>query len=253
MLRTGSVRTHHPPSNNPRKRPRTPGRFSAQFGAPGLSLPISGTAEYVLRASARSLAKIKTRHSFFELVSVPSRTLYLMKPSSRRLRILLVENHEDTLTYLTRYLEQQGHEVCGVRDMASALKAICYSSSFDVLISDIGLPDGDGWQLIRQMKPKPFGIAMSGFGARFRLRKEPCCGLQASLDEAISPGRSRRPLKGGRLASYGKGLAECRARGARAARRDAQREVARISQSSSLPGLTCNAGIPSEKYLRKDK
>ena len=84
-----------------------------------------------------------------------------MKPPPRRLRILIVENHEDSLTYLTRYLEQQGHEVCGARDMASALEVIS-SLRFDVLISDLGLPDGDGWQLLAQMKPRPFGIAMSG-------------------------------------------------------------------------------------------
>jgi two-component system CheB/CheR fusion protein len=86
-----------------------------------------------------------------------------MKSPPSQLRILVVENHEDTLKYLTKYLEIQGHEVCGARDMASAITALS-SSKFDVLISDIGLPDGDGWELIRQIEPKPFGIAMSGFG-----------------------------------------------------------------------------------------
>jgi DNA-binding response OmpR family regulator len=102
------------------------------------------------------------------------------------LRILLVENHEDSLTYLTRYLEQQGHEVCGMRDMASALKVIP-SSHFDVLISDIGLPDGDGWQLIGQMNPKPFGIAMSGFGASSDREKSHAAGYKHHLTKPFLP------------------------------------------------------------------
>ena len=109
-----------------------------------------------------------------------------MKPPPRRLRILIVENHEDSLTYLTRYLQQQGHEVCGVRDMASALEVIS-SSNFDVLISDLGLPDGDGWQLLGQMTPKPFGIAMSGFGSRSDLEKSHAAGYKHHLTKPFLP------------------------------------------------------------------
>jgi len=109
-----------------------------------------------------------------------------MKSSSSRLRILLVENHEDTLKYLTRYLEIQGHEVCGARDMASAIKVLS-SSKFDVLISDIGLPDGDGWQLIRQIETKPFGIAMSGFGTRSDREKSLAAGYRHHLTKPFLP------------------------------------------------------------------
>ena len=96
----------------------------------------------------------------------------MSKSNSRRLRILVVENHEDTLTYLTEYLQRQGHQVRGVRSMASAIQAFS-DSNFDVLISDIGLPDGDGWQLIRQIKSE----AVRNRDERFRSlrgpRKEP--------------------------------------------------------------------------------
>jgi len=109
-----------------------------------------------------------------------------MKSSSSRLRILLVENHEDTLKYLTRYLEKQGHEVCAARDMASAIKALS-SSKFDVLISDIGLPDGDGWQLIREIETKPFGIAMSGFGTRSDREKSLAAGFRHHLAKPFLP------------------------------------------------------------------
>ena len=109
-----------------------------------------------------------------------------MNPTPRCLRILLVENHEDTLKYLTRYLEIQGHEVCGTRDMASAIKALS-ASKFDVLISDIGLPDGDGWQLIRQLEPKPFSIAMSGFGTHADRQRSLAAGYQHHLIKPFLP------------------------------------------------------------------
>jgi DNA-binding response OmpR family regulator len=109
-----------------------------------------------------------------------------MKSSPCRLKILLVENHEDTLKYLARYLEIQGHEVSGARDMASAIKALS-SSKFDVLISDIGLPDGDGWQLIRQLEPKPFGIAMSGFGTHSDRQKSLAAGYKHHLTKPFLP------------------------------------------------------------------
>ena len=136
-------------------------------------------------ATGRSGALQFSRKRILKLATLPSRTLYLIK-SSRRLRILLVENHEDSLTYLTRYLQQQGHEVSGVRDMASALK-VTSSSTFDVLISDIGLPDGDGWQLLGQMKPKPFGIAMSGFGASSDREKSRAAGYKHHLTKPFLP------------------------------------------------------------------
>ena len=111
---------------------------------------------------------------------------YLVSSRPRRVRILIVENHEDSLTYLTRYLEQQGHEVCGARDMASALEVIS-SLRFDVLISDLGLPDGDGWQLLAQMKPRPFGIAMSGFGTGSDREKSHAAGYKHHLTKPFLP------------------------------------------------------------------
>src|SRR5262245_22115677 len=109
-----------------------------------------------------------------------------MNSPTRSLRILVVENHEDTLKYLSKYLEIQGHEVCGTRDMASAIKALSLSK-FDILISDIGLPDGDGWQLIRQLESKPFGIAMRGFGAHTDREKTVAAGSKHHLTKPFLP------------------------------------------------------------------
>jgi two-component system CheB/CheR fusion protein len=87
------------------------------------------------------------------------------KSGPRPLRILLVENHADTLRWLTIYLEELGHRVIGARTFAEARTAL-KTSDCDVLISDIGLPDGSGWDLLKDSSaPRGiFAIAMSGLG-----------------------------------------------------------------------------------------
>jgi len=83
-----------------------------------------------------------------------------MKP----LRILIVENHPDTVKWLQIFLEDLGHAVVAARTVEEARVALREHET-DVLISDIGLPDGTGWDLLeRATKRPPFSVAMSGFG-----------------------------------------------------------------------------------------
>ncbi len=81
------------------------------------------------------------------------------------LSVFLVENHEDTVRYMQLFLEQLGHKVFVASDMNTALREISVLNC-DVLISDIGLPDGDGWLLMEKLghRRPPFAIAMSGYG-----------------------------------------------------------------------------------------
>ena len=81
------------------------------------------------------------------------------------LRVFVVENHADTREFLTFMLEELGHTVMVADTMSRALRDMP-AANCDVLISDIGLPDGDGWQLLARLDlPKPvYAIAMSGFG-----------------------------------------------------------------------------------------
>ena len=83
------------------------------------------------------------------------------------LRIFVVENHPDTLLYLQMYLEAIGHRVASARTIKDALTGLA-AAEYDVLISDIGLPDGSGWELLpraqTQLNRPIFAIAMSGVG-----------------------------------------------------------------------------------------
>lgn len=81
----------------------------------------------------------------------------------RPMQILLVENHADTLRWLKLYLEELGHTVATARTLAEA-RALLPTCRCEVLLSDIGLPDGTGWELLAQLSRPVFAIAMSGFG-----------------------------------------------------------------------------------------
>jgi len=92
----------------------------------------------------------------------------LVATERRPLSIFVVEDHEDTLMYFRMYLEDSGHRVFQASSMEEALKAVP-DANCDVLISDVGLPDGDGWELLNRLRDSglpypPFSIAMSGFG-----------------------------------------------------------------------------------------
>ena len=83
------------------------------------------------------------------------------------LRIFVVEDHKDTLKALQRYLEHLGHIVLFAESKAQALKEISRSNC-QVLISDINLPDGNGWELLRELENlRPsYAIALSGYGMK---------------------------------------------------------------------------------------
>ena len=85
----------------------------------------------------------------------------------RAIRILVVDDHRDTAESLRMVLAQQGHEVRAAASISQALK-VAENYEFDILISDMGLPDGHGTELLARLRSataRPIlGIAMSGFG-----------------------------------------------------------------------------------------
>ncbi len=102
------------------------------------------------------------------------------------LKIFVVENHDDIRFYLSKYLEQQGHEVESASDMHSALDLL-EKGAPDVLISDIGLPDGNGWELLEALDPKPFAIAMSGFGSSDDFQRSEKAGYKHHITKPFLP------------------------------------------------------------------
>ena len=72
---------------------------------------------------------------------------------ARALRILLVEDHGDTAWVMKRLLVSEGHEVQTAADVATAL-TLASEQIFDLLLSDLGLPDGSGLDLMRAMRAR---------------------------------------------------------------------------------------------------
>jgi CheY-like chemotaxis protein len=86
-------------------------------------------------------------------------------PRPEGLRILLVDDNRDTLHYLAGVLQQRGHYVNQAFNFRTASK-LAEANGYDLVISDIELPDGSGLDIMRGLKrshPTP-GIALSGFG-----------------------------------------------------------------------------------------
>jgi signal transduction histidine kinase/ActR/RegA family two-component response regulator len=81
------------------------------------------------------------------------------------LSVLLVEDHEPTLRVMERLLRQIGHQVTGVQSVAAATSAAA-RDAYDLIISDLGLPDGSGLDVMRQLRDR-YGdrsIALTGYG-----------------------------------------------------------------------------------------
>lgn len=88
---------------------------------------------------------------------------------------------------MAMFLEGLGHEVTTAASMQEALDA-APESNCNVLLSDIGLSDGDGWQLMRQAHfPHPvYAIAMSGFGTHSDEDNSKDAGFRLHLLKPIS-------------------------------------------------------------------
>lgn len=85
---------------------------------------------------------------------------------AKNARIFVVEDHPTTAQALKMYLETQGYEVTHARNVATALEAAASNGEFDLLICDISLPDGTGWDLMKKLSAKSpvRGIAYTASG-----------------------------------------------------------------------------------------
>ncbi len=98
-------------------------------------------------------------------------------------RILLIEDHSDTSRILARLLAEWGAEV-SVADSCRSAMNLASAARYDVVISDLGLPDGSGLELMREFRrsnPNVAGIALSGFGTDEDVRRS----LEAGFAEHL--------------------------------------------------------------------
>lgn len=102
------------------------------------------------------------------------------------MRILLVEDHADTAKVLSRLLKREGYSVHTSGTVADAVAAATHQT-FDLLISDLGLPDATGYQLMAQLSSlyNLKGIALSGYGMDSDIRESTSAGFSAHLTKPV--------------------------------------------------------------------
>lgn len=101
-------------------------------------------------------------------------------------RILLVEDHADTLSTMTRLLTRKGYVVAMAADGSEARREFS-AAPFDMIISDLGLPDCSGLELIGELRaitPTP-AIALSGYGMEADISNSRAAGFEAHLTKPI--------------------------------------------------------------------
>ena len=108
------------------------------------------------------------------------------RPESVR-RILLVEDHPDTAMIMLRLLKAADFEVEWAATVQDALRA-AEREKFDLLVSDLGLPDGCGTDLMRRLREQHGlkGIALSGYGMEEDVQKSREAGFAEHLTKPIN-------------------------------------------------------------------
>jgi signal transduction histidine kinase len=102
--------------------------------------------------------------------------------ANKAVHILLVDDHQDTLEFMSRFLTLCGHHVATASNYGDALSA-GQKQAFDLVISDIGLPDGNGYELMQVLQTlSPIkGIALSGYGMKADVDRSEAAGFSAHL------------------------------------------------------------------------
>jgi CheY-like chemotaxis protein len=98
-----------------------------------------------------------------------------------------VEDHEDTRDTLHRLLVRRGHHVSPAGSLRAA-RELAAAGEFDFVITDLGLPDGDGTELMSAFSTAiraPMGIALTGYGMEDDIQRTLAAGFSAHLTKPV--------------------------------------------------------------------
>ncbi len=168
---------------------------AARFGGLGLGLSITAllVAEHGGRIWAESAGRDQgaTFHLALPLATAsapePPAPPDAPRSAMQSLHVLIVEDHADTRSILQRLLMRWGHRVAAAASVAQARAALA-DGSFDLLLSDLGLPDGTGYEVIAAWREKSAApaVAMSGYGMEADRARTLAAGFDEHLVKPVS-------------------------------------------------------------------
>ena len=177
--------------------------ITQEFGGMGLGLAIAKNLVELhhgtIRAESDGAKQGSTFTIEFPLVSKdidePARPADSAGESGETLRILFVDDNADTAFVLSKFLTASGYVVKTAGSAAAALK-LASKEPFDIIVSDIGLPDANGYELMKQIRAcYPIqGIAMSGYGMEDDLRKSREAGFSDHIVKPASLSQLERSI-----------------------------------------------------------
>jgi len=121
-------------------------------------------------------------------------------PTKGPLRILVVEDHADTRQGMALFLGVLGHQARFAQGLQEALGlAAVEEEPFDLLLCDLQLPDGDGWELLRCLREAnrapAWAIALSGWGSDADVARSQAAGFRAHLAKPPTPQALKAALR----------------------------------------------------------
>ena len=181
------------------------GNITARYGGLGLGLAICKRVIDLHAGTLTAHSEGKGRGAAFTVTLKAMETSLLEGPvlflesetvHPKHVEILLVEDHEDTARVLGRILRNAGFEVTHAGTMAEA-RTRAASNRFDLLISDLGLPDGSGLDLMKALRDSHGlkGIALSGFGTDEDIAASAAAGFAAHLTKPVDWDRLRAEIE----------------------------------------------------------
>lgn len=116
----------------------------------------------------------------------------------RSLEILVVDDHEQSASALIKFLGKDGHIVTGANHPRIALELV-HAQIFDLIISDISMPQMDGWELMTKVwaaQPRVRAIALSGLGYANDVEKSAKAGFALHVTKPVDMATIRRAMHG---------------------------------------------------------